>query len=50
MKNLSMTSLFEGNGQGKMFSDNLEKIENGDYRCAGKHALELGCMTKVRKD
>nr|XP_034327207.1 uncharacterized protein LOC117689682 isoform X5 [Crassostrea gigas] len=35
MKNLSMSSLFEGNDQGKMFSHNLEKLEDGDYRCAG---------------
>lgn len=30
-----MSSLFEGNDQGKMFSHNLEKLEDGDYRCAG---------------
>lgn len=35
MKNLSTSSLFEGNDQGKMFSHNLEKLEDGDYRCAG---------------
>lgn len=35
MKNLSTSSLFEGNDDGKMFSHNLEKLEDGDYRCAG---------------
>jgi hypothetical protein len=27
--------MFEGNDCGKMFSHNLEKLEDGEYRCAG---------------